>query len=758
MGFKGRLIALILIVMIIAGIVSYFNINSMLQPDVILMVILFAIPAWFLGQQYDKATFLSFKLKQNRAMLQKNQKELYDILHHVDAYVWSWDMISHQIEILTPNGKRIEKIPKGFFDMFSLFGDSIHAHDRQIFENFLQALSSGKSETEIFRVLKKNGETKRVKVLGIPEVSELSDLKKINGIMIDVTEQKNTEEELYTGKELFFTILQSIGDGVITTDSERKVTFMNPAAEALTGWKFLESKGLQLQNVLYVINEQTRQQVEDPVGRVMKEQRVVELGEQILLIHKEGQEIHIDEHAAPIRDRKGNIGGTVIFFRNVSERKHHEEQIKHYAYYDMLTNLPNRRHFYRYLSSAVEKASETSTKIGVLFIDLDHFKLINDSLGHEMGDYVLTSMAKRLQQCIRPEDTVARLGGDEFIVLHENSSEQEIAEMAETIKEQLSAPLHINSQDIYVTASIGVSLYPDDADNADSLVRNADLTMYTVKSSGKNGYRRYEQSLTNRVIYEMEVDIELQNALEQDQFVLQYQPQVDLLQDRITGFEALIRWNHPKFGTVAPSDFIPIAEKTGLIVPIGEWVLRKACEQCKLWHDEGHLVKVAVNISIHQLYDRQFVAKVKQILENIQLDPKYVELEITENVMEDGSTIQTLQQLKEIGIQISIDDFGIGYSSLSYLKRLPIDAVKIDKSFTQGIPSDSADSAIIKTMIVLAKSLGLKVIAEGVETVEQLEFLKFNNCEGGQGFLFSKPVSTEEFIKVFKKQNAGIRS
>jgi diguanylate cyclase (GGDEF)-like protein len=423
---------------------------------------------------------------------------------------------------------------------------------------------------------------------------------------------------------------------------------------------------------------------------------------------------------------------------------------------DPLTGLPNRHLLHDRLTQGIAHADRSGHLIALAFIDLDNFKLINDSLGHTAGDKLLQAVAERLQATIRPVDTLARLGGDEFIlVLYDLPSEKLISQETERISQVFSKPFFINQHEIFISYSAGFSIYPQDGQDIETLLMNSDVAMYRAKEQGGNSFQFYAPEMHARINDRLSLESGLRHALETEEFYLLYQPQIDLKTQRIFGMEALIRWKHPELGELMPEKFIPIAEETGLIVPIGEWVIRTACTQLKIFQEAGITgLCIAVNLSGRQFKEKTLVSSIKQILEETEINPELLELELTESVLM-GHTpefINTLEQLKGLGLKLAIDDFGTGYSSLSYLKRFPLDKLKIDQSFIQGIAAGGENAAIVKAIIYLGHSLNLQVIAEGIELKEQADFLTTNNCNEGQGYYFDRPLTAEAF-KTFVTQH-----
>jgi diguanylate cyclase (GGDEF)-like protein len=460
---------------------------------------------------------------------------------------------------------------------------------------------------------------------------------------------------------------------------------------------------------------------------------------------------------APIHDRQGKATGAVIVFRDVSVTRAMELEMAHLAQHDFLTGLPNRMLFSDRVRQAIAVAPRHLKKVAVLFLDLDGFKHINDSLGHAVGDRLLQSISKRLVTCVRGADTVSRQGGDEFVVLLSEMEKSEDAAITARRMLQAVAKAHsVELHDLHVTASIGVSVYPDDGMDSETLIKNADTAMYQAKENGRQSYQFFKPAMNVRAVERQSIEESLRTALQRDEFSVHYQPKINIQTGRISGAEALLRWTHPTQGPISPARFIPVAEDCGLILPIGNWVLREACKQARAWMDAKlPLATIAVNISAIEFRDDRFLDGVFKILEETLLDPKYLELELTESVLmkHAESTESILNTLREKGIQLAVDDFGTGYSSLSYLRKFSIDAIKIDQSFIRQITTAPDDTTIVTAMIGMGRSLKLRVVAEGVETQQELDFLKVHHCEEAQGYYFSRPVPPQQFAKLLK---AGI--
>lgn len=691
------------------------------------------------------------------------------------------------------------------------------------------------------------------------------------------------ERRLKESEQWFAKTLHCISDGVIATDAEGKIRFMNPVAELLTGFQLDKAEGKEINEIMTLVKQSNRTVIENPLPMALKTLTVRTLEHPTLLITQSGQEFPIDDGAAPIVGDNGTLLGAVFVFRDISrrceienllreseerfhsafdqaaigmtlvavdgrflqinsslskifgysenelltmnlhalthdgecnkilghhlrqlaantlpsfqievqcfhkiagkqvwallsgslvrnaddqpqyfiiqiqditDRKYVEQQLVYIANHDALTGLLNRQQFHNRLSEALSLNRRHDTKVALLFLDLDRFKLINDTLGHRVGDLLLEAVAERLKASVRCNDCLGRLGGDEFIVLLNDIEHiDDIARIAQKTIDLLSHPFTIEVNDLVVTASIGISVYPEDGENGQILMMNADSAMYLAKELGKNNYQFYTKAMTERSMERLIIERGLRNALINNEFLLHFQPKVDTFGGYSNSVEALIRWQHPEWGLVNPLRFISVAEETGLIVSIGAWVLNTACKQARSWHDnKGQFSHVAVNVSARQFLEHDLFETVKSALNSSGLKPSSLELEITESaVMQDPErTLDVLKQLAELGVRLSIDDFGTGYSSLTYLRRFPVHSVKIDRSFVQNIPQDEGCTALVRAIIALAHELNLEVTAEGVETKPQLLFLKKYECDALQGYLFSLPLTENELDKNFK--------
>jgi diguanylate cyclase (GGDEF)-like protein/PAS domain S-box-containing protein len=568
----------------------------------------------------------------------------------------------------------------------------------------------------------------------------------------NMLERTANAEALFDEKERAQVTLNSIGDAVISTDAAGNVTYLNRVAEAMTGWTGAEARGRPFGDVFQIIDSTDPQHASNPMLMAMRQNETVGLAAGCILIRRDGHHSAIEDSAAPIHDRRGRVTGAVMVFHDVTHARAMSQQMSYLAHHDYLTDLPNRLLLDDRLAQAMGAAHRLGGQLAVLFVDVDRFKHVNDSLGHAIGDELLLSVARRLAASVRASDTVSRQGGDEFVVLLPAIAHAEDASLsANKILTALAMPHRVKEHDLQITVSMGISIYPDDGSDAETLVKHADIAMLNAKESGRNNYQFFKPDMNEHALERQSLESGLRHALEQREFTLYYQPKMDLDTDTITGAEALIRWRQPGRNIVLPEKFIPIAEQCGYIVPIGRWVLREACRQTQCWLDEGLApLPVAINISAVELRSKDFVEGVRAVLQETRLDPRYLEFELTETaLMQDPkSTISILTALKDMGVRLTLDDFGTGYSSLSYLKRFPIDALKIDKSFVHGLCINADDANIVSAVINMGKSFRLKVIAEGVETREQFLRLQTQRCAEGQGYYFHAPIPGNEFAKL----------
>ncbi len=581
--------------------------------------------------------------------------------------------------------------------------------------------------------------------------------QKMKDLKQEIARRKQVEETLRKSEEKHRTMVESAPDPVVVYDMNERVVYLNLAFSRVFGWTLNESRG---QTIDFV-----------PVEHLPEAKLIftkIDRGEIISGIEtcrltKDGTRVDVSISGAGFFDSQGTLQGSVMTIQDITERKQTEEEVKFLAYHDVLTGLPNRKSFYMRLEDELvqlHSRPEVNRRVGghkwaLLFLDLDRFKDVNDTLGHDAGDDLLKMVATRIRSCVRKSDYIFRLGGDEFtIILNDLTNETDVAKVAEKIRETVAQPCCIKDHELYMTVSIGISVYPDDGENVEILVKNADMAMYTAKEE-RQGYRFFTEEMNRNALERMKLESSLRTALQDDQFVIYYQPLVGR-RDRIVGMEALLRWYHPELGVVSPAKFIPLAEETGAIVPIGKWVLHTACQQTKKWHDMGHReFYVMVNLSTRQFREPDLVETVEQVLDDTGLPPDCLKLEVTESGIIDNpeQAIAKMKLLRAKGIHFSIDDFGTGYSSLGYLKRFPVDTLKIDRSFVSDCTTNKDDQEIIKTIIAMARNLNIDTVAEGVETKEQQDFLIRHGGHLMQGYYFGRPMPAAKFEKLLQTRD-----
>jgi diguanylate cyclase (GGDEF)-like protein/PAS domain S-box-containing protein len=567
--------------------------------------------------------------------------------------------------------------------------------------------------------------------------------------------RKDAEDALFFEKERAQITLNSIADGVLTVDSAGVITYLNIRAQQMTGWTQREAMGRPLREVFRVIDPVTREDALEPIHIALRDNRIVALSPNSVLVHRDGTESTVEDSIAPMHDRTGALEGAVVVFHDVSDARAMALKMAYLAQHDPLTNLPNRGLLTNRVNDSIQMARRHGRSGALLFMDLDHFKHINDSLGHHTGDELLKLVAQRLIESVRKADMLTRLGGDEFVVLlGEVRHAEDAVRVVEHIRHSLRAPCLIDGHQLQISASIGISIFPLDGDDAETVIKNADTAMYHAKSCGRDNFQFFNPQMNAIAVERQTIEEELRHALTLGELTVHYQPKVNLGSGAITGVEALIRWRHPSRGLLLPSTFLSIAEDSRLIVPIGLWVLRESCRQMQAWLEAGFaLSRIAVNVSSVELARNDYLEQVTSILADTGLDARRLELELTESALmrDEGAIAKLLRALSALGVNLAVDDFGTGYSSLSRLKVFPIDTLKIDRSFVHDVPGDEDDNAMVSTIIAMAQTLRLGVIAEGIETEEQLAFLRTHNCAEGQGYHFGRPVSATEFRTHFEQ-------
>jgi diguanylate cyclase (GGDEF)-like protein/PAS domain S-box-containing protein len=693
---------------------------------------------------YIGATFILFFLvkdfDQKANEFQKNQQKMKNIFDTLDVAIWSHDLKNNTL-LITPG---IEKLYgyklENFYEDSNLWKEVIYPEDLYVLEERGKKLAGGETATSQYRIIRPDGEVRWIQDRGIPTFDSKGELVDFNSVLFDITDRKESEG-LYQS-------LVEMSPDIIAVVYNGKIEYINEAGCKLIGAQSLEQ----------VIGQSAKNFVPTQITDLIKS-KVFSSDKlenerhrfEFQVRRTDGESIDVEMAARSIL-YDGRFAVQVVG-RDITQRKKSEQTIKFMAFYDTLTGLPNRNQFRTHLNEVLHQ--QENRMHAVLFIDLDRFKIINDTKGHSVGDIILQKVAGRLEKAVQSEGLVSRQGGDEFIIVLEDIDLEKASHVSKRILNEFALPFEVNKDEFYVTPSIGISIYPTDGNDEETLIKNADTAMYQAKERGKNNYQFYSNNLDGISTWKMKLENWLRRALEQKQMTLHYQPQIDLPTGKIVGVEALIRWNHPEYGYIAPSEFIPLAEETGLIVPLGKWILREACERRKAWKDAGFEdFPIAVNVSARQFQDEHFISFIADMLEEIGLEANYLELEITESLMQnlENSTI-ILNQLKSLGVLLSVDDFGTGYSSLSYLKHLPIDKIKIDKSFVDDIIYHSNQGMMVKTIIDMGVNLKFTVIAEGIETEEQVKFLTRNACQIGQGYFYSKPLSAEKLEEFLSKGN-----
>ncbi|WP_248278192.1 bifunctional diguanylate cyclase/phosphodiesterase [Paenibacillus sp. SZ31] len=557
------------------------------------------------------------------------------------------------------------------------------------------------------------------------------------------------ESEKKENEKWYKSLYEHNQDGIISIDLHMRIVGINPAAARIGGIKEKQLKDQSVSALLTMVVEEDRERIRHMFGRATDGE---EMKYETVIYSTNQERVELGVVLAPVIVDKQVVGNYIIM-KDITDEKRVKVRNYHLAFHDELTGLPNRRMFNQRLSETMESHRYEQKQFAVMVLDLDRFKVINDSLGHIYGDLFLQEMSRRIKDELNGEDvTVARMGGDEFAILvHQYTNLGDITRLAERIIQAIAKPCYLKESEFYVTGSIGIAVFPDHGQDAVELLQHADTAMYEVKKNGKNGYQFFSAALHHELRERMILENDLRKALDRGEFVLHYQPQIQTSEVSMIGVEALVRWNHPTRGLLYPGTFISVAEETGMIIELGNRVLREACVQMRNWHDAGGpLIPVSVNLSSQQFHQSNLVEQVRQILFETGLSPQYLELEITESMMMDAiASIEILNQLTELGIRISLDDFGTGYSSFSYLKMFPIHKVKIDRSFIQDIAVNHSDRAIVSTMITMAKQLNMDVIAEGIETKGQLDILTEQDCNEVQGYYYSKPLPADEVEQIF---------
>ncbi|HEX7731956.1 MAG TPA: EAL domain-containing protein [Rhodanobacter sp.] len=563
----------------------------------------------------------------------------------------------------------------------------------------------------------------------------------------DVSQRRHVEDMLFRERQLAEATLNSIGDAVLTTDPGLHVTSLNPIAEAMTGWSASEARGRRMDEVFRLRDADSGEAVENPLREAIRRNAIVSLSGKVVLAHRNGFETPIEDSAAPIHDHAGNVIGGVLVCHDVSENRALALKMIHLTQHDTLTGLPNRSQLPLRIEQAVTRAALHDRRCALLYLDMDHFRRINEALGYAGGDQVMQAVAQGLRETLREDDTLYHYSGDEFVLLLPRVDDPcDAVALAERLLRQCARIALPGAPSLQVGASIGISVFPDDASGADALLRHAGTAMYEMKLAGRGGWRRYTAAMSERAAALRDIEQSLRAALAHEALSLHYQPMVDARSGRIVGAEALLRWQVDGHDVFVPDQFIPVAEDSGLIAELGEWVLRQACLQSRLWRQRRHAIPIAVNVSPLQFRHERFYPRLDALMGACGIGPGQLELELTERTMMAGGDAATrlLQRIRQRGARLSLDDFGTGYCSLSYLKHFPVDALKIDRSFVHDIVTDADTAAITRAVIAMARSLGKTVVAEGVETAAQADFLREAGCTLLQGFHYGAPMPAAE--------------
>ena len=623
--------------------------------------------------------------------------------------------------------------------------EAIHPDDRgRLRREWAECVQTGKVSRSQHRFVRRGGEIVFADVVSTPVHDRNGDVSGVAGTIQNTTSPKHTDESeqaLRRSEQQYRQIVNTTQEGVWLRDADARTVFVNRRLCEMLGYTADEMMGRPVHDFM------------DSDGRAEAERRFAhrKAGEcqqhDVRYKHKNGSDVWAIVSASPMYDDGGNFIGGLGMITDITERKRDEETIRWQAYHDSLTGLPNRALFEDRLHQLLALSGRQELLTAVLFIDLDRFKQVNDTLGHDFGDRLLQVVAARVSGCLRAGDTIARMGGDEFAALLPGIERPEaVTAVAQKLLEVLARPVEIAGQEVFVAGSIGVSLYPNDGDDAQALLKHADVAMYRAKEQGGNRCCLFTESMSAHALEHLTLESSLRKALTRDEFHLVYQPQVDLDTGEVRAVEALCRWRHPELGLVQPAQFIPLAEETGLIVPLGEWALREACRQAAAWHRAGHPLRVAVNISARQFAQSGLADLIRSVLAETGLDARWLELELTESALMKSaqSAVDVLRGLRSLGVRLSLDDFGTGYSSLSYLREFQFDVLKIDRSFVANIVGDPVNQALVKAIIELSRALELEVVVEGVESGDQRRALRALGCHVVQGYLFSPPVPPDQ--------------
>ncbi|HJS14355.1 MAG TPA: EAL domain-containing protein [Rheinheimera sp.] len=684
------------------------------------------------------------KLRRQSQLIAQGREQLQKLVKQVPVLITYWSPNWFNLFSNDFSGAWFELLDAGkqklsLEQMFPLeLSSAIKLHSEEKEEHRFQVQTHGKQGCRFFQIFQ----------------SAVYKNNRLDGYLVtlvDITEVKQAKQALYSEKERLRVTLNSIGDAVVATDTEGHISFMNPIAERMTGWRFRDAIGIKIEEVMPLRDGSSKQPLTNPLYIALRERRTVAMALNSELITRNGHAFAVEDSAAPIRNEAGDIIGAIMVFHDVSETMAMAIKMSHLANHDQLTDLPNRILLQDRLTVSCASAQANHTKSSVILIDIDHFKYLNDSLGHQLGDELIRLMAQRLKNKIPQSYTLARLGGDEFVILmNEVSSAEAVSAFASNLLGAMHEQFKLAEQYYSVSVSAGISIYPDDASSAEDLMRHADVAMYKAKQEGRNRFSFFSDELETALLQRHQLEKVIRQALSTHELLVYYQPKFDLNTKQLVGAEALARLVNDEGNFISPAEFIPLAEESGLILELGKQVLNRACAVAKTLAEAHCPIAISVNVAAAQFASATLYQDIQSTLSKQNLAPELLELEITETaLMLDALATQAkLEQLKSIGVSISIDDFGTGYSSLSYLKKFNVDIMKIDMSFVKDMLTNKHDYEIVKTIISLGLSMGLKLVAEGVETQAQSDALVALNCQTGQGYLYSKPLPEADFVAL----------